>query len=139
MATWPGTPHHGAGHVVEDMAAFWRSDANGIVVAVRAQPRARREGVQDVVNDAAGRPRLRIAVTAPPEDGRATKAVCAVLASALAVPVSRVTVLSGAAAREKLLHVAGSAEALAAAMRALGGAGAPTAPEQGAPHRKRII
>jgi hypothetical protein len=124
---------------MEDMAGFWRPDANGIVVAVRAQPRARREGVQDVVNDATGSPRLRIAVTAPPEDGRATKAVCTVLASALGVPASRVTVLSGAAAREKLLHVAGPAEALGAAMRALGYADTPTAAEYDALHRKRTI
>jgi uncharacterized protein len=137
MVRSPATSHHGRRLGVEDMAGFWRSDANGIVVAVRAQPRARREGVQDVVNDATGSPRLRIAVTAPPEDGRATKAVCTLLASALGVPASRVTVLSGAAAREKLLHVAGPAEALAAAMRALGCPGAPTAP--GAPHRKRTI
>jgi uncharacterized protein len=121
------------------MAGFWRLDANGIVVAVRAQPRARREGVRDVVNDATGSPRLRIAVTAPPEDGRATKAVCTVLARALGVPASCVTVLSGTAAREKLLHVAGPVDVLGAAMRALGFPGEPTAPEHNALHRKRTI
>lgn len=89
------------------------------MVAVRAQPRARRAQVQRVAIDAAGCHRLRIAVTAPPEDGRATKAVCAALARALDVPASRVTVLSGAGAREKLLHVAGDPALLAARMRAL--------------------
>jgi uncharacterized protein len=97
----------------------WRADPAGIVVAVRAQPRAKRAQIQGVAVDAAGSHRLRIAVTAPPEDGRATKAVCAALAEALDVPASRVTVLSGAGAREKLLHVAGDPASLSARMRAL--------------------
>jgi uncharacterized protein YggU (UPF0235/DUF167 family) len=97
----------------------WRADATGIVVAVRAQPRARRSAVLGRVADAAGGLRLRIAVTAPPEDGRATREVCAVLAAALGVRQSAVSVLSGAAAREKLLHVAGDPAELDARMRQL--------------------
>ncbi len=89
------------------------------MVAVRAQPRARRAQVQGVVVDAAGAHRLRIAVTAPPEDGRATQAVCAALAKALDVPASRITLLSGAAAREKMLHVAGDPATLSARILAL--------------------
>jgi uncharacterized protein YggU (UPF0235/DUF167 family) len=96
---------------------FWRAQADGVVVAVRAQPRARRAGLQGAFRDAAGQLRLRIAVTAAPENGIATKAVCAMLAKALGVPNSCVSVLSGAGAREKLLHVAGSPEALVAAIR----------------------
>jgi uncharacterized protein len=97
--------------------AFWRAQPDGVVVAIRAQPRARRAGLQGAFRDAGGRLRLRIAVTAAPEDGRATKAVCAMLAQALGVPVSCVRVLSGAGTREKLLHVAGSPESLMAALR----------------------
>lgn len=90
----------------------------GVVIAVRAQPRARRPGVQGIAVDAAGGHRLRIAVTAPPADGRATEAVRAALAKWLEVPASRVTVLVGAGAREKMLHVAGDPGALAARLRA---------------------
>ena len=98
----------------------WREDAEGIVVAVRAQPRASRAAVLGSVADAAGSHRLRIAVTAPPEDGRATREVCAVLAKALGVKQSALRVLSGAAAREKRLHVAGDPGVLVARMRELG-------------------
>lgn len=82
-------------------------DAGFLLVPVRAQPRARRAAIGGVVVGADGRLRLRIAVTEPPEDGRASKAVCAALARALDVPASRVTLQSGAAAREKLLRVQG--------------------------------
>jgi hypothetical protein len=104
---------------VSETGDFWRAQTDGVVVAIRARPRARHTRLQGAVRDAGGGFRLRIAVTAPPEDGRATKAVCSMLAKALGVPVSRVSVLLGAGTREKLLHVAGSPEALVAAMRGL--------------------
>ena len=52
-------------------------------------------------------PCLRIGVNEPPEDSRANRAVCAVLAEALHVPPSAVAVTIGHASRDKTLHVAG--------------------------------
>jgi uncharacterized protein YggU (UPF0235/DUF167 family) len=100
---------------------FWRLQSGGVAVAIRVQPRARRAGLGAAVLDAAGAPRLRIAVTEPPEDGRATRAACAALASALGLPTRDVTVLHGAGSREKLLLAAGNADVLAARLRALAG------------------
>lgn len=99
--------------------AFWRPHPGGVAVAVRVQPRARRAGMGGAVPDAAGAPRLRVAVTEPPEDGRATRAACAALAAALGMPARAVTVLHGAGSREKLLLVAGDVDALAARLGAL--------------------
>lgn len=48
----------------------------------------------------------------PPEDGRANRAVCAVLAEALRVPLSAVAVTLGQTSRDKTLHVAGEASLL---------------------------
>jgi hypothetical protein len=62
-------------------------------------------------------PRLRLAVTEPAEDGRANRAACTLLATALGLPAAAVSLLQGAAAREKLVQVSGDAEALAARMR----------------------
>jgi uncharacterized protein YggU (UPF0235/DUF167 family) len=98
---------------------FWRPYPGGVAVAIRVQPRARRAGLGDAVPDAAGAPRLRVAVTEPPEDGRATRAACAALAAALDLPARGVTVLHGAGSREKLLLAAGDAGVLAARLRAL--------------------
>ena len=93
------------------MTAFWRALPDGVSVAVKVQPGARRPGVLGMAPSADG-PRLRIAVTEPPEDGRATRAACAALAAALDVPASAVRVMAGAAAREKRLFVGGDAAML---------------------------
>ena len=85
----------------------------GIELRVKAQPRARREGLQGLAEGIDG-PRLRVAVNAAPEDGRANRALCALIARALAVPPSRVTVTQGATSREKTVRVEGDAGTLAA-------------------------
>lgn len=50
---------------------------------------------------------LRATVTAPPERGRANAALCRLLASALGVPVTAVTVVAGAASPHKQVLVRG--------------------------------
>jgi uncharacterized protein (TIGR00251 family) len=50
---------------------------------------------------------LTVRVTAPPVEGRANAAVGAVLAAALGVPVSAVSVVHGERGRDKLVRVAG--------------------------------
>jgi uncharacterized protein len=94
------------------VTAFWRALPDGVSVAVKVQPGARRPGLHGTAPSADG-PRLRIAVTEPPEDGRANRAACATLAAALDVPPSAVRVTAGAAAREKRLLVNGDAATLA--------------------------
>src|SRR6185369_2531524 len=64
--------------------------AEGIVLPVRAQPRARRTGI---VGEQGGA--LKVAVAAPPEDGKANAALIEVLADALAVRRSQIELLSG--------------------------------------------
>ena len=100
------------------MTAFWRSTPLGVNVAVKVQPRARRPGVQGTAPTADG-PRLCIAVSEPPEDGRANRAACAALAGALDVAPSAVSVTAGAGAREKLLFVSGDPAVLGPRLAAL--------------------
>lgn len=50
-------------------------------------------------------------VSAPPVDGRANDALCRLVAGALDVPPSRVSVVRGQTAREKLIRVDGLDEA----------------------------
>ena len=89
-----------------------------MLVRVKVQPRARRPGLLGVAPGPDG-PRLRLAVTEAPEDGRANRAACAALARALGVAPSAVRVAQGAAAREKTLAVAGDPAALAARLESL--------------------
>jgi uncharacterized protein YggU (UPF0235/DUF167 family) len=67
----------------------------GAEFAVRVTPRAARDAVE---TDGEG---LRIHVTAPPEDGKANKAVAALLARALGVAKTRLELTHGAASRDK--------------------------------------
>jgi uncharacterized protein (TIGR00251 family) len=76
--------------------------AEGCVLPVRAQPGARRSGVQ---GEQAGA--LKVAVTAPPQDGRANEALVEALREALEVRRSQVELLSGATGRDKRFLIRG--------------------------------
>lgn len=68
----------------------------GCVLAVRDQPGARRNGIVGEQNGA-----LKVAVNAPPDRGRANKALQAVLAEALGLKKSQVELLTGPTNRDK--------------------------------------
>jgi len=67
---------------------------------VRVVPRARRPGLERRADGV-----LVARVAAPPVDGKANAAVCALIAEAYGVPKSRVTVVRGARSREKVVRV----------------------------------
>lgn len=68
-------------------------------LAVRVTPGAKVESVEIVEG------RVLVKVRAKPEDGKATEAVRMLLAAALELAPSRVTLLRGATSREKQFHV----------------------------------
>ncbi len=55
--------------------------------------------------------RLKVKVAAPPEDGRANKAVCELLADALNIPARDIEVIAGHASPETTIRVTGLAAA----------------------------
>ncbi|MDP3961430.1 MAG: DUF167 domain-containing protein [Pseudorhodobacter sp.] len=71
----------------------------GTEIAVRVTPRASRNAV--VAEDGA----IRVYVTCDPEDGKATKAVVEVLAKAMGVAKTRLTLVRGTTARDKLFRL----------------------------------
>ena len=84
--------------------------AEGATVAVRAQAGARKTGV---LGEQAGA--LKVAVTAPPADGRANAAVVEALKEWLGVKRSQVELVSGATNRNKVFLIRGvTADALTA-------------------------
>ncbi len=85
---------------------------------MKVQPKSRRPGIQGRALSAHG-PCLRIGVNEPPEDGRANRAVCFVLAEALHIPSSAVAVTLGQTSRDKTLHITGNAAALTAILETL--------------------
>jgi uncharacterized protein len=74
----------------------------GCVVAVRAQPGAKKNAVLGVRGD-----RLRVAVQAPPDKGRANEAIIEVLAEFFGVKRSQVELVAGPTNRDKKLHLHG--------------------------------
>ena len=80
---------------------------DGVRVRLRVQPRARRNQIDGVVTEADGGAAIKVAVTAPPEDGKANAAVIALLAKAWNLPKSALTVVVGAADRRKIIHLQG--------------------------------
>jgi uncharacterized protein (TIGR00251 family) len=76
--------------------------AEGWVLPVRAQPGARKAGV---LGEQAGA--LKLAVTAPPEDGRANLALTELLRNLLGVKRSQVALLSGTTNRDKKFLIEG--------------------------------
>lgn len=73
-----------------------------LILEVRVQPRASHDAVRDVRDG-----RLQVRTTAPPADGKANKAIIRLLADYLGVAPSRITLLRGAAGRNKQLRVRG--------------------------------
>ena len=71
-------------------------------IQVRVQPSARRSQIVGFQDDW-----LRVRVTAPPERGRANGAMVELFAGAFGVPKRDITLLRGAASREKLVAIEG--------------------------------
>ena len=81
----------------------------GVRVRVKVVPGASRSAVAGWLGE-----RLKVLVTAPPEGGRANRAVCEVLAGVFGVPKRAVSVADGAGQPRKTIVVQGisAAEAL---------------------------
>lgn len=85
---------------------------NGVTVAVRVTPKARRQQVDGVTADAQGRLAVKIAVTAPPEDGKANKAIIALLSRTWNIPRNTISIQRGQTSRDKILSITGDTAAL---------------------------
>ncbi|PKB68547.1 MAG: hypothetical protein BZY81_01515 [SAR202 cluster bacterium Io17-Chloro-G4] len=103
MATQPKTP-------------TVQQTESGVTFKVRVQPKASRNQVDDFSAD-----RLRLRVTAPPQDGKANLAVISLLAETLGVPKSRLRIIRGHGSREKVVQVTAlTPEDLGRALKAIG-------------------
>ncbi|RZU41957.1 DUF167 domain-containing protein [Edaphobacter modestus] len=87
-------------------AQFARDLPDGSTVTVRIHPGAKKDAVTGTHAGA-----VKIALSAPPIDGRANEALIAFVAEQLHLPRSRVALLSGASSRSKVLRIAGKSAA----------------------------
>lgn len=79
-----------------------KESASGVTFAVRVHPRARQNAITGIIGDA-----LKLALTAPPVDGKANQAVVEFFADLFAIPRSSVTIASGETSRNKIVRIAG--------------------------------
>lgn len=100
--------------------AMVRAVAGGVTIAVRAQPGAKKTAIVGVYGEGVAA-QLKIAVQAPPVEGRANSALVEFLVELFELPKSSVEIRSGELSRSKafLLHGVTLAQADAALAKIL--------------------
>ena len=83
-----------------------RATADGVTIAVRAQPGAKKTAMTGIYGDGSAA-QLRIAVQAPPVEGRANLALIAFLAELLEIPRNTVELVTGELSRNKVFLLRG--------------------------------
>ncbi|RUU11394.1 DUF167 domain-containing protein [Mesorhizobium sp. USDA-HM6] len=101
------------------MSAPFRPREDGIDLYVRLTPKAALDRIEGVEMAADGRSHLKARVRAVPENGLANKALERMVAKALGVPGSAVSVVAGGTSRLKTLRILGDAAALVKRVEAL--------------------
>jgi uncharacterized protein YggU (UPF0235/DUF167 family) len=99
----------------------WRIRPDGLEVRVRVTPRGGRDGIDGIETLSDGRLVLMVRVRAVPEAGEANESVRRLLAKALRLPASSVSLEEGAKARLKTFMIAGDAGVLATQLAVLTG------------------
>ena len=79
-----------------------RETSSGVSFAVRLQPKAKKTAILGDMEGA-----LKLAVTAPPIEGRANEALVKFVAQLLNVARSSVTIAAGTTSRNKVIRVEG--------------------------------
>jgi uncharacterized protein (TIGR00251 family) len=95
----------GGGRITEEnpFPAFLSSQPDGVMLAIKLQPRASRNEVGELLGA-----ELRIKVTAPPVDAAANDALRRLLAETLDCPRSKVELVRGHTSRHKIVKVYGT-------------------------------
>jgi uncharacterized protein (TIGR00251 family) len=84
----------------------FQESPKGTTFAVKVHPRARTNAITGMIGDA-----LKLALNAPPVDGKANQAVIEFFADLFAIPRSSVTIASGEASRNKIVRISGLSRA----------------------------
>lgn len=79
-----------------------RETKNGVAFKVKVQPRASKNEITGLIDDA-----LKLRLTSPPVDGAANEAVIKFFANLFKVPKNAVSIISGLASRNKTVEITG--------------------------------
>jgi uncharacterized protein len=92
---------------------------DGVRVTVRLTPGANADRILGLAVTAGNAKVVKVAVTAPPEAGRANQALLDLLARTWRVSRRDLTIIAGAASRHKIVHIGGDPKALVARLDGL--------------------
>ena len=87
---------------LDTLTPLIRSNGSGVFLSCHVQPGAKRTAVSGVYGTS-----LKIALAAPPVDGKANKELCVFLAKKLGLAKSAVTLVSGQTSRDKVVVLPG--------------------------------
>jgi uncharacterized protein len=104
----------------DSQRAPWRTTGDGIIVVCRLTPKGGRDAIEGVATLSDGARVVVARVRAAPEDGRANKALCELLAEWFGVAASHVSMVSGGKSRIKQVAISGDPAALMARLNVLG-------------------
>ena len=90
----------------------FRPHARGVTVAIKLTPKAKREVIGGTIPGENETALLKVSVTAPPEDGKANKALIALLSKEWGLPKSTLSLLTGETSRQKAILIEGDTAAL---------------------------
>ena len=79
-----------------------RETSKGVLLPVRAMPRAAKNEIQGAHGDA-----LKVRLQAPPVEGKANQALIRFLSDALDIPRSQLSIVSGETGRNKAVLITG--------------------------------
>jgi uncharacterized protein len=79
-----------------------KETSTGATFSVKVHPRARKNAITGIVGDA-----LKLALTAPPVEGKANAAAIEFFADLFEIPRSSVTIASGETSRNKVVRISG--------------------------------
>ena len=85
-----------------ELSVALKSTEEGLVVSCHIQPKASRTAVVGMYGDD-----LKIALKAPPVDGKANQELCRFFAETFRVPAGAVQLLSGHSSRKKRISIRG--------------------------------
>jgi uncharacterized protein len=97
----------------------WTVVPGGVALTVRLTPRGGRDAIDGIEVLADGRCVLKARVRAPASEGEANAGLVRLIARALGVAPSSITLAAGATARIKRLSIAGEGAAIVAALEKL--------------------
>jgi uncharacterized protein len=90
--------------------AFANEVPDGCTLTIRLHPGARKNAVTGFHAEA-----VKIALTAPPVDGKANEALIAFLAETFGLPRARINIVAGLTSRSKTIRITGKSAAEVAA------------------------